>query len=221
MIWAPIAQMLTHRIAASELLLPFVSHWDVSAPRSASNRSSNDQTWLAVPFIIAGVDRVDLAPPNLRAASSRFSIANIASAPPILRSVCYPDGMDENHESADSLDAHSGYECVCVEILRPLDIDIWPFYVECRLVDAAGREWFFRDKWPIFTCADFDAQTEYPQPGVMGCQIIESRIDTNGRKVFVIDTEWPDHVDSTTGDYRFEVFANQLEKKSEANDRLD
>lgn len=124
--------------------------------------------------------------------------------------------MDENHESSESLDDHAAYGEVSVEILRPLDIDIWPFFVECRLVDAAGRIWLFRDKWPIFTRADFDDQTEFPQPGVIRCQIIESHVSTDGRKLAVIDTERPDGVDSTTGDYRFEVFASQLDGNSEA-----
>ncbi len=98
-----------------------------------------------------------------------------------------------------------------VDIVRYLDSS-YPGFVECRLVDAAGREHFFRDKVPVVTLADIDEHSDYPQPGGIGCTVISRRIAVGGREVVEVDTEKPWAIDSTTGQMRFEVFADQLEE---------
>src|SRR5690348_15043830 len=101
------------------------------------------------------------------------------------------------------------YVFVMVDIVRYLD-DSYPGFVECRLIDAFGREWFFHDKVPVVTCADIDASSPLPQPGVIACEIIETRVQPDGRTIISIDTKSPWYVDATTGDTLFDVYAEQL-----------
>ena len=56
---------------------------------------------------------------------------------------------------------------VPVEILRYTD-DHQLGFVECRLVDAAGRAWIFEEKVPLVTATYLDAESTYPQPGAVG-----------------------------------------------------
>jgi hypothetical protein len=97
---------------------------------------------------------------------------------------------------------------VHVEITRYVD-DSQPGWVECRLIDAHGREWLFIEKVPVITTADLNRQTCYPQAAVIACQIV-SRIYTGDREIVTIDTAWPWHVEATTGETMFEVRPEQL-----------
>jgi hypothetical protein len=99
--------------------------------------------------------------------------------------------------------------CVKVAITRYVD-DAFPGFVECRLIDADGRDWFFIEKVPVVTLAHLDASSQYPQTGVIACQILGWRHDTDGRAIVSIDTEIPWHVQSSSGRTRFDVLADQL-----------
>jgi hypothetical protein len=85
-----------------------------------------------------------------------------------------------------------------------------PNFVKARLTDASGIDWFFVGKCPIFTVDSLDENSPYPLPGVIACQAIKREHDTQSRKVVTIDTEEPDHVEDTSGNTRFIVFAHQL-----------
>lgn len=98
---------------------------------------------------------------------------------------------------------------VRVSIIRFVD-DSYPGFVECRLFDAAGHEWIFREKVPVVTLVDLNERSCFPQPGMIACRISEKRMAGDGREIVRIDTEFPWHVESTTGQTRFEVFADQL-----------
>lgn len=98
---------------------------------------------------------------------------------------------------------------VAIQITRYVD-DSYPGFVECRFVDAAGREWLFIEKVPVVTSADLDAHSSYPQPGVIACQVIERRKVPDGHEVVTVDTEEPWHVEATSGETRFDVLADQL-----------
>ena len=98
---------------------------------------------------------------------------------------------------------------VRVEIVRFVDDD-QPGFVECRLIDAWGREWSFVDKVPVFSCEDLWADSNYPCSGSIACEIIQRKVDANGREVVTIDTEKPFDVEATEGGYRFDVFPQQL-----------
>jgi len=96
-----------------------------------------------------------------------------------------------------------------VEIVRFTEEGV-PSWVECALYDASGREWRFIDKVLIFTLADLDASSSYPQPGSIECEIVREWVDEDGRKRCLIDTTLPCGIDSVEGETRFEVFRDQV-----------
>jgi hypothetical protein len=98
---------------------------------------------------------------------------------------------------------------VSVEIVRYVD-DSQPGWVEARLQDASGREWVFVEKVPILTAAPLSAESDYPQPGVIACEVIRSWRDESGREVHAINTAIPWGVEAQGGVSRFNVLAEQL-----------
>ena|SRR5436190_5789151 len=104
-----------------------------------------------------------------------------------------------------------------VTITRYISDDPQPGIVECQMIDARGRCWSFIDKVPIFSAAWLDAKSSYPQLGFIACQIVERRNDANGREIVTIDTELPWHVESTTGEVRFDVHAEELTEWTSSN----
>jgi hypothetical protein len=98
---------------------------------------------------------------------------------------------------------------VKVSIIRYVD-DSQPGIVECKLVDARGREWTVIEKVPVVSLVDLDASSNYPQPGVIGCLVVERRQQADGREVVTISTEKPWDIESTTGETRFDVVPEQL-----------
>src|SRR4051794_4144908 len=92
---------------------------------------------------------------------------------------------------------------VQVEIVRYTD-DSYPGWVECQLIDVNGRLWSFIEKLPVVTLAWLDAKSSYPQPGIIACEVVETRQD-DGREIVTINTERPWSVEATSGETRFEV----------------
>jgi len=101
---------------------------------------------------------------------------------------------------------------VSVQIVRFTD-RAHPGWVECVLRDTAGREWTLADKAPIFTEVALDERSEYPQPGVLACEIVRQWTDASGRVRCVIDTARPWGVSTKDGETQFEVFADQITTK--------
>ena len=66
---------------------------------------------------------------------------------------------------------------VQIDIVRYTD-DWQPGFVECRLTDAAGRDWTFEAKVPIVTDEYLDATSDYPRPGVIDCIVLSRSADT-------------------------------------------
>ena len=98
---------------------------------------------------------------------------------------------------------------VRVEIFRYVD-DWQPGWVECKLIDALGREHVFVEKVPVVTTALLDATSSYPQAGVIACTVVARRERDDGRAIVRIDTQTPDGVESTAGLSQFEVFPEHL-----------
>jgi len=88
--------------------------------------------------------------------------------------------------------------------------DHQPGFVACSLIDADRREHLFIDKVPIFTAADLDRDSAYPQPGWLACMVLDRYRDAQGRAVVIIDTAQPDGVASTVGETRFTVLDMQV-----------
>ncbi|MDI1477940.1 hypothetical protein [Polyangium sp. y55x31] len=88
---------------------------------------------------------------------------------------------------------------VRVQIVRFAD-ESQPGWVECHLVDAHGRRWSFLEKVPVVTLALLDEQSEYPQPGIIGCEVV-------GRRggIARIDTAQLWAIESTEGETQFDV----------------
>ncbi len=96
-----------------------------------------------------------------------------------------------------------------VDIIKWVD-GAQPGVVACQLIDAWGYEHTFIDKLPVFTSADLNQHSAYPQPGWLACELVDQRHDVEGRALITIDTEQPWHITSTTGITRFEVLSTQF-----------
>jgi hypothetical protein len=89
-----------------------------------------------------------------------------------------------------------------------------PGFVECALTDAWGRHWTFREKVPVVSTADLDESSDYPQAGVIGCEIVRRWRDARGRDLLTVDTGRPWGVESTTGQSRFDVLPEQATEQA-------
>lgn len=77
--------------------------------------------------------------------------------------------------------------------------------MECELVDAAGQHHIIRDKVPIFTTEDLDADSKYPRPGSILCEVMARYKDENGSELVRVSTEKPYYIESTKGLFEFTV----------------
>ena len=99
---------------------------------------------------------------------------------------------------------------IAVQIVRFVD-ESQPGFVECEFVDAAGRCHVLFDKVPIFDAAEsLWSDSEYPQPGAAGCEVLERWKDDQGRDLARVTTERPYGIESREGLYEFVVLASQL-----------
>jgi hypothetical protein len=96
---------------------------------------------------------------------------------------------------------------IAVQIVRLVEGG-YPGWVECELVDAAGRLHILQDKVPIFTVADLDADTKYPTPGFVRCEIVERCQNEKGQELVRVSTLKPDGIESTAGLSEFTVLAS-------------
>ncbi len=96
-----------------------------------------------------------------------------------------------------------------VQIVRFV-LDHQPPIVACELVDADGHRHTFIHKVWIFSEQTLDAQTEYPQPGIIRCTVLETWPETGGRELVRINTAHPDQIESTDGLSEFTVLRKQL-----------
>jgi hypothetical protein len=85
-----------------------------------------------------------------------------------------------------------------------------PGWVECSFVDAVGKRHLFLEKIPIVTAENLWADSVYPAEGFIAGTIIGVDRTTDGREILTVDTERPWGVESTSGEFRFQVFRDQL-----------
>ena len=90
---------------------------------------------------------------------------------------------------------------VKVNILKIVDIS-FPIFVEFELIDCNGISHRFVDKVPVISN---NYELIPPCTGYMRCSIIK---ETDEK--FIIDTSKPDDIESTNGEYQFEVNMNQV-----------
>lgn len=96
-----------------------------------------------------------------------------------------------------------------ITISRYID-DHQPGFVECLLRDAQGQEHRFHEKVPIVTCDDLTAESSYPRPGEIACEVIQKKQDEHGRTIVTICTERPWGCESILGITQFEILPEQL-----------
>lgn len=97
---------------------------------------------------------------------------------------------------------------VKVEITRFID-DAQPGLVECKLVDAYGREHLFVEKVPIVSLDDLGASSSYPRPGSIGCEVVERKL-IGGVEIVTINSAMPWGVESVDAEVVFCVRSDQL-----------
>jgi len=81
-----------------------------------------------------------------------------------------------------------------------------PPIVEAEFFDSEGRRQTFVDKLAIFTSDWLDTNCEYPQPGVIRCDVLERWRSSDDRELVRVKTE----VESTEGRGEFVVLASQF-----------
>jgi hypothetical protein len=96
-----------------------------------------------------------------------------------------------------------------VRIVRFVDRD-FPGWVECEFVDAEGRRHSIIEKVPIVTTEDLGADSEYPKPGIVRCEILKRYRDDKGQELVRISTDRPTGIESTEGTSEFAVPADLL-----------
>jgi hypothetical protein len=82
--------------------------------------------------------------------------------------------------------------------------------VAAELRDAFGKVHTFEEKVPIIFDGYLDADSSYPQLGVLSCEVVERWTAEDGRQLVLIDTEKPCCISSTLDEYRFVVLAEQV-----------
>ena len=85
-----------------------------------------------------------------------------------------------------------------------------PGWVECSFADAAGQSHVFEEKAPVVSVEDLDATSTYPRPGIIGCEVVGTRVGPDGRELVTVDTEQPWGIESKAGETRFEILREQL-----------
>jgi hypothetical protein len=96
-----------------------------------------------------------------------------------------------------------------VQIVRFVD-GHQPGWVACEFKDAEGRQHTLIDKVPIFTSEDLKADSAFPKPGRMPCEILGRWRDANGRELVRISTEKPLDNKSAEGLSVFVVSAAEI-----------
>jgi hypothetical protein len=93
---------------------------------------------------------------------------------------------------------------VKVEIIRYVD-HAQPGWVECVLRDAHGNSWSFIEKVPVVTDKLLEAESIYPQPGVLTCELI-----CYEENFALISTIKPWGIESVNGETTFKVSRDLL-----------
>ncbi len=103
---------------------------------------------------------------------------------------------------------------LAVHIVRCVDGEHFPGWIECEFMDAESRRHTLVDKIPIFsmdpTLDPLNHNTKYPQPGGVACEILDAWHDPEGRELVRITIERPWGVESTEKLSEFVVLAKQL-----------
>src|SRR5260221_8839703 len=104
----------------------------------------------------------------------------------------------------------SNIKYLIVQIVRFVDGG-FPGWVQCEFMDAEGRKHSLIDKVSTFISKSLDAESSYPQGGVVRCKILSQSCDEKQRELVRVTTARPDVVESTEGLSEFVVLSTQLQ----------
>ena len=96
-----------------------------------------------------------------------------------------------------------------VQIVRYVD-DSFPGFVECELVDAAGRLHIFDEKGPGVSDVWPGPEDTYPIGGFIRCEFLEQWRETDGRDLLRLTTEQPHYLESKDSLTEFVVLTSQV-----------
>lgn len=98
---------------------------------------------------------------------------------------------------------------VAVKVIEVIDDTGYPMMIKCELTDCRGIRHHFIDKVPVICqCERYLSDVPCLKKDCTGsirCSIIEESDET-----YIIDTEFPDDVESLNNEYRFEVWKEQV-----------
>jgi len=81
--------------------------------------------------------------------------------------------------------------------------------VKCELIDCKEKKWSFQGKPAMFTKEEINAETKFPQTGLLPCKIETKRLDSKGKLILLINSaRWK--VDTIEGGGYFEVYDSQV-----------
>jgi hypothetical protein len=98
---------------------------------------------------------------------------------------------------------------LAVQIVKFVADEPQPGIVSCEFVDAEGDPHTLTDKVPMCSSEHLDAQSTYPRPGAVRCEVL-ARWRNSGRDVVRIKIDLPDHIESSEGLSEFVVLSTQL-----------
>ena len=96
-----------------------------------------------------------------------------------------------------------------IKIVRFVSED-QPGFVECEFVDAWNKTHIIFEKVPVVTNEFLDADSGYPQSGVIACEILNLWTDKDHRKIVTVSTEKPWSIESVEGLCEFDLLKEWL-----------
>ncbi len=103
---------------------------------------------------------------------------------------------------------------LAVQIVRFADNN-QPGWVECEFVDAEGRRHSIIEKVSVVTAEDLDADSKYPTPGVVSCEVLGRYQNEKGQELAHVSTVKPWDIESTEGLSEFTVPASLITSMDE------
>ncbi len=100
-------------------------------------------------------------------------------------------------------------QAIKLEITQYIDND-FPGFIKGNFFDIHGVQHIFHEKVPVVTLLDLDESSEYPQEGIIACEIVQEHLAANGRKIYQVDSANPFSIETIEGNTQFEIFEEQL-----------
>ncbi len=93
--------------------------------------------------------------------------------------------------------------------VRFTEAEAYPGWVECRFLDAFGKEWIFEEKCPYVAEQIFPG-AQFPQDAAIPCEQTDEHKDAEGRSLVTVTTLRPIWIEAITGESVFVVLREQL-----------